>query len=151
MSKFDYNEITGGILLVAAGGAVSITAIFNYPLGTLSRMGPGMFPAGLGGLLAFFGVLLVVQSLRGQGESEKPDIRIFSPLFVLGSVAVFALLVSPFGLIPAIIGVTVVASLAELRIRAKSLGLLCLALCVLAPGVFKFGLGLNIPLIAWPF
>lgn len=151
MNKFDYNEVAGGVLLVATGGAVSITAIINYPLGTLSRMGPGMFPAGLGGLLAFFGVLLVIQSLRAEGEGEKPDIRIFSPLFVLGSVAVFALLVSLFGLIPAIVGITVVSSLSELRIRLKSLSLLCLTLCILAPGVFKFGLGLNIPLIAWPF
>jgi len=149
MYKFDYTDMAGGALLVIAGAAVSFVSISSYPLGTLSRMGPGMFPAGLGMLLAFFGLLLIVQSFRTQGEAA--DLRIFSPLFVLGGVAAFALLVVPFGLIPAIVGITLISSLAELRIRPVNLALLCVALSILAPGVFKFGLGLNIPLFSWPF
>ncbi len=149
MYRFDYTDMAAGALLMIAGATVSIVSISNYPLGTLSRMGPGAFPAGLGVLLAFFGLILVVQSLRNEGE--RPDLRFWSPLFVLGGVFAFAIMVEPFGLIPAIIGITVISSLAELRIKASSLGLLCLALCFLAPGVFKFGLGLNIPLFAWPF
>lgn len=149
MYKFDYTDMAGGALLVVVGAAVSIASISSYPLGTLSRMGPGMFPAGLGALLAFFGLLLVIQSLRKAGEPA--DLRIFSPLFVLGGIAAFALMVVPFGLIPAICGITIISSLAELRVRPASLALLCLALSILAPGVFKFGLGLNIPLFLWPF
>lgn len=149
MYKFDYTDMAGGALLLAVGATVSLYSISSYPLGTLSRMGPGMFPAGLGALLAFFGLLLVIQSFRREGQPA--DLRVFSPLFVLGGVAAFALLVVPFGLIPSIVGLTVISSLAQLRIKPVSVALLCVALSFLAPGVFKFGLGLNIPLFSWPF
>ena len=149
MYRIDYTDLVGGALLVAIGAAVSTVAIQHYPLGTLQRMGPGMFPAILGVVLAGLGVLLALQALRRPGK--KPDIRIFSPLFVLAGVAGFALLIPSAGLIPAILGVVVVSSLAELRIRPVSLALLCLALCLIAPLVFVVGLGLPIPLIRWPF
>lgn len=149
MYKFDYTDTVGGALLILAGGAVSGIAISNYPLGTMSRMGPGMFPAGLGGLLAILGLILVIQSFRREGH--RPDIRIWSPLFVLGGVAAFAILIAPFGMIPAILGIVIISSLAELRVKPASVALLCLALCLIAPGVFKFGLGLQVPLFRWPF
>ena len=149
MLRYDYTDMVGGVLLMAIGAAVSLIAIGNYDLGTLSRMGPGMFPAGLGVLLAIFGLILFLQAFRRRGE--RPDLRIWSPLFVLGGVAAFAALVVPFGLIPAILGITIVSSLAELRIKPSSVALLCLALCLLAPGVFRFGLGLRLPLLNWPF
>lgn len=149
MYRYDYTDMVGGAVLVVAGGAVSLISISSYPLGTLKRMGPGMFPAGLGVLLALFGVILILQALRRPGN--HPDIRKFSPLFVLGGIAAFALLVEPFGLIPAILGIVIISSFAELRIKPTTLVLLCLALCILAPGIFKLGLGLQLPLFRWPF
>lgn len=149
MYRFDYTDMIAGFLLILTGLAVSYVSVQNYPLGSLTRMGPGMFAAGLGGILAFLGLLLSLQSLRRKGT--KPDVRIFSPLFVLGGIAAFALLVGPFGLIPAIIGVTVVSSMAELRLRPGSLLALCLGLSLLAPFVFKLCLGLPIALFNWPF
>ena len=149
MYKFDYTDLIGGGLLIVIGGAVSVISITSYPLGVVQRMGPGMFPAALGAVLAGLGLILALQSFRRQGE--RPDIRIFSPIFVLTSVAAFALLIAPFGLIPAIIVSTIIASCAELRIRPVELSLLCLALCLFAPFVFVFCLGLRIPLLNWPF
>jgi hypothetical protein len=149
MYRYDYKDMVGGALLLGIGAAVSAVAILNYPLGTLARMGPGMFPAILGVVLGGLGLLIVLQAFRRTGEA--PDIRVFSPLFVLGGVASFAILIPTAGLIPAILGVTVISSLAELKIRAASLFLLCLALCLLAPLVFVVGLGLPIPLARWPF
>lgn len=149
MYKVDFTDLVGGSLLTLVGAAVAIVSVTYYPMGTLQRMGPGMFPAGLGVLLAVFGLILSLQSLRRPGE--RPDIRVWSPLFVLGGIAAFALVVSPFGLIPAIVAITVVASLAELRVRPLSLALLCLGLCLLAPFVFRICLGLQIPMFRWPF
>ncbi len=149
MYRFDYSDMVGGILLILTGAVVSYIAISNYPLGTLTRIGPGMFPAGLGGILACLGALLALHSLRKKGA--RPDVRIFSPLFVLGGIAAFALIVEPFGLIPAIIAVTVVSSLAELRLRPANLLALCLGLSLLAPFVFRVCLGLPIALLKWPF
>lgn len=149
MYRIDYVDIVGGILLILFGGAVTYTSVTFYPMGTASRMGPGMFPAGLGVVLAVLGLLLALQALRKPGD--KPDIRIFSPLFVLGGIAAFAALIGPFGLIPAIVAILVISSLADLKIRPVSLVLSCIGLSLLAPFVFVFLLGLQIPLIRWPF
>lgn len=149
MYKHNYTDMAGGALMIAIGATVSLIAISEYSLGTLKRMGPGMFPAGLGAILTLLGLILVIQSIGKTGE--RPDIRFWSPLFVLGGIAAFALIIVPFGLIPAILAVTIISSFAELKVRPVSLAILCLALCILAPGVFRFGLGLQLPLIQWPF
>ena len=70
---------------------------------------------------------------------------------MLGSIAAFALVIGPFGLIPAIIATIVVASLADLRVRLVSLVLLCLTLSLLAPFVFVICLGLQIRMLNLPF
>lgn len=149
MFRIDYVDIVGGALLVLLGSAVTYTSVAYYPMGTASRMGPGMFPAGLGVVLALLGLALSVQALRRPGD--KPDIRIFSPLFVLGGIAAFAALIQPFGLIPAIVAIIVITSLADLRIRPVSLVISCIGLSLFAPFVFVFCLGLQIPLLRWPF
>lgn len=149
MFRADYTDIAAGALLIALGGGVSFVSISYYPLGTLNRMGPGMFPASLGILLTVFGAILALQALRRPGE--RPDIRIFAPIFVLGGVAAFAAIIVPFGLILAIVAIIVISSLAELRIRPTSLVLSCIGLSLFAPFVFVFGLGLQIPLLRWPF
>lgn len=149
MYRYDYTDIFGGLLLISIGAGVSALSLTSYPLGSLGRMGPGMFPAALGAVLAALGLILTLQALRRQGS--RPDIRVFSPILILASVAVFALLMSPFGMIPAIVMSTIIASLAELRVRAGQIGLLCLVLSVFAPVVFVYCLGLRIPLVNWPF
>lgn len=149
MFRFDRVDMAGGLLLIAAGTAVALWCWAYYPLGTVRRMGPGMFPMALGVILAGFGLILLLQSLRP--EETAPDLRIWSPLFVLGGVAGFALTITPFGLIPAILVITVISSMAELRLRPTSLILLCAALSLMAPLIFKVGLGLQVRLFAWPF
>lgn len=149
MYRIDYMDIVGGALLILFGAAVTYTSVTYYPLGTPNRMGPGMFPAGLGVVLVVLGALLALQALRRPGP--RPDIRIFSPLFVLGSIAAFAVLIEPFGLIPAIIAILLISSLADLKIRPASLAISCIGLSLFAPFVFVFLLGLQIPLLRWPF
>ena len=139
----------GGVLLVAVGVLASYVAVAWYPLGTLQRMGPGMFPAGLDILLVFLGAAQFLLTLRGPGSSFK--IRVYSPLFVLAGIAAFALMIAPFGLVPAIAGVILVSSLAELRFRILDITLLIVGLSLLAPFIFSFCLGLPIVLFSWPF
>lgn len=149
MYRIDYVDIVGGALLVLFGAAVTYVSVTYYPLGTPKRMGPGMFPAGLGVVLAGLGLLLALQALRRPGV--KPDIRVFSPLFILGGIAAFAAIIVPFGLVPAIIAILVISSLADLKIRPVSLAISCLGLSLFAPFVFVFLLGLPMPLFRWPF
>lgn len=145
----DYTDVFGGLLLLVVGAGFAWYSAENYDIGTLRRMGPGMFPMGIGCLLAVFGVLLGVPALFRAGET--PEIRVWSPIFVLSGVAAFALVIRPFGLIPAILAVTIISSLAELRVRPVSLAALCLALCLIAWLTFRVGLGLPISMFRWPF
>lgn len=149
MFSRDWRDVVGGALLAVLGLAFSWYAAEHYNLSTLRRMGPGMFPAGLGLVLAFFGVLMMVPALFREGT--MPVIRFWSPLFVLSGVAAFALTIRPFGLIPAILSVVVVSSFADLKVRPVSLALLCAALCLVAWLTFRVGLGLPIPMLRWPF
>lgn len=149
MLSRDYRDMSAGAALIAGGGVVVIYAMFNLELGTLRQMGPGMFPFGLGWIMAGLGLILLVQSFFRAGV--MPEIRIYVPIVVLASVIAFGLMVRPFGLLPAVIAATVVSSLAERRFRPVSLAALSTALCLISWLVFKLALGLPVFMLRWPF
>jgi len=109
-------------------------------------MGPGTLPKGLALLLGGLGVLLLLNSLKGE-RLARWSIR--GPLFVLGALVVFGLAVRPLGL--AVAGPLAIAAAAfassEVRWRETLIfGVLMTLFCV---GLFKFALGLPIPLAPW--
>jgi hypothetical protein len=149
MLSRDYRDIVGGGLLIVGGLLFSWYAATNYDMGTLRRMGPGMFPAALGITLALFGMAIAIPAFFKPGP--KVTIRIWTPLFIMLGVGAFALMIRPFGLLPAIVAVTVLSSFAELRVRPVSLFLLCAVLCVMSWLIFSVGLGLPMAMYRWPF
>jgi hypothetical protein len=149
MLSRDYRDLVGGLVLTFVGLAFAWYAAENYDLGTVRRMGPGMFPTTLGLVLAVFGIAMAVPAAFRQGP--MPEIRTVTPIFVLLGVVAFALTIRPFGLIPAILSVVVISSIAELKFRPVSLGVLCLVLCFMAWLIFRVALGLTIPMARWPF
>lgn len=149
MFQRDYRDVAAGILMAAMGGFVASYAALYYNLGTFRSMGPGMFPMLMGAVLVLLGVLLVVSALFRSGT--MPEIRLSAPFFILASVAAFALLIRSFGMLPAVASVAVIASLAELKVRPVSLLLLVAVLCLTTWLIFPVGLGLNIPMLHWPF
>lgn len=149
MLSRDYRDIAGGFLLVAVGLIFSWYATAHYDLGTMRRMGPGMFPTALGVVLAGFGFMIAIPAAFRPGV--MPEIRIWTPLYVLTGVAAFALMIRPMGLIPAVLGVVVISSLAELKVKPVSLTVLSTVLCLIAWLVFRVGLGLPVALFRWPF
>lgn len=149
MISRDYRDMAGGMLLFAGGLAYSCYALTNYGIGTLRNLGPGTFPAALGFILAFFGLIISVRAWFATGRPIERDLR--SPLMVLAGVAAFALLVRPFGMIPAIISVMVVSSFADTQFRPASLAMLCAVVSALMWLIFKVGLGVPIPMFHSPF
>src|SRR5690606_24024161 len=121
----------------------------HYPLGTVSRMGAGMVPFILGVILSIFGRMVFVASLSQEGSFA--EIKVATPLIVLGSVVVFALAVGPFGLLPAAFFTTILAGFADLTFRPVRNIVLALVLTAVAYLIFAVGLQLPIPLFAWPF
>jgi hypothetical protein len=148
MLSRDYRDIVGGGLLVAAGAFMALYAMSNYPLGTLRTMGPGMFPTIVGWVLAFFGVLLAISGLFRSGT--WPQIPLVTPAIVVASIAAFAMLVRPFGVIPAIVGVTLISCFADLKFRPVTTLVLCVVLSLVAYLIFQVGLRLPMAMFNWP-
>lgn len=147
MLNRDYRDILGGLLLVIGGLVFALYSLATYDLGTIRRMGPGMYPVGLGLLMIGLGFIISVPAFFRSGPPIR--IRIYSPIFVLSGLAAFALVIPRFGLIPAIVAQVVVSSLAERRFQPKGLAVLTLFLCALAYVVFVYLLGLPFHLFRW--
>jgi len=145
----DYRDILGGGLLIVLGLAIAAYAQANYAMGTLRRMGPGMFPAGVGLLLAVTGALTILPALFRPGR--MPQVKWGPMILILLSVAVFALAIRPFGLIPAVAACVLVAALSEPTNRPLTILLLAVTLPALAWLVFVFGLRLPMQPFRWPF
>lgn len=147
--KRDYRDITGGMLLIAAGLSFTLYTLWRYELGTLRQMGPGMMPTALGLVVAGLGAVMIIPALRRTGVRQ--EIRIRSPLYVLLSVSSFAILIQWAGLLPAVVASTVISSFADDDFRPARTAYLSVVLCVIAWIVFKVGLGLSISMFRWPF
>jgi len=84
-------DLAGGVFLLALA-ALGLAGGFNLPSGTLSGIGSGLMPRVVAILVGAFGVLLIVQALFFQGDRlESWHLR--GPVFVLGGVLVFAVLI----------------------------------------------------------
>ena len=138
-------DFLGGLVGIAAS-AFALWLSADLPAGTLGGMGPGMLPKSLAAAIGLLSAVLMADAvLEGGGPTvERWSIR--GPLFVLGAVVVFGLAVRPLGLIvagPLLIAISALAS-SEVRWKETLLvGAVVTAFCV---GLFKFALGLPIPL-----
>jgi putative tricarboxylic transport membrane protein len=138
-------DFFGGLAVIAVAGFAYWLAR-HLPAGTGGGMGPGTLPKGLALLLGALGFALLLNSF--QSERLAPW-TIRGPLFVLGALVLFGLAVRPLGLVVA--GPLAIAAAAfgssEVRWRETLVyGLAMTAFCV---GLFKFALGLPIPLAPW--
>jgi len=149
MRKVDYRDIIGGGFLIAVGGGAALHSINTLELGTVLQMGTGMVPAALGCLLALGGLAILVPALFRAGSLPKSDLR--ATAVVMISILVFALTIDPFGLGPASVLSTVIATRADSRLSAQATAILttCLALGVVL--IFKVGLGLHVKIFSWPW
>jgi putative tricarboxylic transport membrane protein len=140
-------DFAGGLVVIA----VAVFAFWqgaDLPIGTFGGMGPGMLPRGLAVLLGMLGALLILDAvLEGGPPLERWSIR--GPLLVLGAVVAFGLAVRPLGLIVAGPLAIVIGAFASDEVRwgeTLLFGALMTAFCI---GLFKFALGLPIPLMPW--
>lgn len=138
-----------GLLFIVAGIAFAIGAL-NYPLGDAARPGPGALPLGLGMLLALLGALLLFKALTIEVEGGDPLGAIASAplLLVVGSVALFALLLPRAGLAVALPVLVLLAGMAAPGWRWRDL--LLQALVLTLAGWLVLGLGLKLDLPWWP-
>jgi hypothetical protein len=137
-------DLWAGLMLIATGMAAIVIAR-DYPFGTSLRMGPGYFPAILGGLLILFGLYLAVAGLR---TAEKIEGKWpWRALIVLPlSFVLFGVLMDRAGFVPALAVLVFGSAAAGTDFRPIEVVLLTVALTAFSVALFIWGLGLPYPL-----
>lgn len=158
MTGFASRDFAAGLLFTLLGvgfGAASL----RYGLGTAARLGPGLFPLLVAGLLAILGVAITVEGAR------RPDTEMNGPVgrwamrplvCVLAANVVFGAFLCgvpeiglpPLGLVLATYGAVIVASHAEPRPAWPMMLTLASVLAAITYGAFI--VGLRLPMPAWP-
>lgn len=146
MTLLRRQDFLGGALIIL----VSVFAFWlgsDLAVGTLGGMGPGMLPKTLSVFLALLGLALIVSSFRESEVIQFGSLR--GPAFVLASLVLFGLTVRPLGLVvagPITILISAFGSDEMKWVQAVGSAVLTTIFCVL---LFKFALGLPIPLAPW--
>jgi hypothetical protein len=110
-------------------------------------MGPAYFPAVLGGLMAFLGLLVLIGSFTVQGP-KMPTFSLKPLVMILAANLAYGYLMKPLGLVISTAVLVFIAALGGHEFRWKEALLLAAGLAGFAVGVFVYGLGLPFPL--WP-
>lgn len=149
MYKRDFADLIGGLVLIGVGLFVALQSYSNYRLGTINNMGPGMVPLGLGIIIAILGAITAISALFRVGELPKIEFRPLASVVI--GLAIFALIVEPLGLVPAIFGLVTISAAAHEDSSWRTTLILCVALAVIVSGVFVYGLGIPLQLFSWRF
>lgn len=141
-------DLWGGLLLFCFG-SLGIYGAWQLDLGSARNMGPGYFPMMAAIAIAVCGVVVLALAVASR------DLTLWAldwgPLLSVSlSGIVFGLLVSRAGLIPAILGCIIVATLADRRLGVATTLALCVGLGILAYLIFQLLLGLSIPAFRVP-
>jgi putative tricarboxylic transport membrane protein len=135
-----------GALAVIAVAAFAYWLARNLPAGAAGGMGPGALPKGLALLLGALGVILLFNSFSGEGLGRW---SIRGPLFVLGALVLFGLAVRPLGLVVAGPLAIAAAAFGSSEVRWRETLIYGLGMTLFCVALFKFALGLPIPLAPW--
>src|SRR5436309_7693439 len=99
-------DFCSGLIFVAIGTAFVVLAQ-SYRLGTLDRMGPGMFPTLMGCALALLGAAIALRSLVLVGE-PLPNFHARPLLVSLLAIVLFGVALQWLGLVAAIVALVLV-------------------------------------------
>ena len=152
------NGQTVGGVLVAAIAVVALMSASALGFGSLAEIGPGLFPVALAVLLLALSLVLVsIGALKGSSEDRQapgPE-ALRSLVAILAALVVFSLTIKGSGFIPAL-GVTgatplaiLIAGFASRETRWLDLVVFAIALTTFCAVLFRFLLGLPLPLAPW--
>ena len=142
MNRFLSKDFLSGLMFIGFG----LLALYigqKLALGTPVRMGTGYVPRMLSLVLLALGALVCIIAVVSGSEPVEPPKWKPITLVTIGIVC-FGLLFERAGLIPALIVLVTIASLAGEEFKLTEVIGLIVALAVLCTLVFKVGLGMNI-------
>jgi hypothetical protein len=138
-------DFWAGLMLIVIGAAAMFIAR-GYPFGSAMRMGPGYFPSMLGGILALFGIYVLIMGLR-RGEKITLHCSARALIVLPLSLVAFGLLMNHAGFLPAMVVLIFGSACAGQDFKFVEVLLLTVILTGLSVAVFIWGLGLPYPLI----
>jgi putative tricarboxylic transport membrane protein len=140
-------DAAAGLFLIALA-VIALWGGSSLSAGSLGQMGPGMLPRALAVMTGLGGIGLLVGAFFVPGAGlERWHLR--GPVFVLGAAVVFGLTIRPLGLAIAAPAVVLISSLASREVRWIETLVFAVVMTVLCLGLFKYLLGLPIPLAPW--
>ena len=138
-------DFWAGAMLIGTG-VLALVMARNYAMGTTLRMGPGYFPALLGGLLIIFGLYLVVVGLR-RNEKIEGNWALRALIVIPLSLVLFGVLMDRAGFIPALMVLIFGSAAAGTEFKLSEVLLLSVGLTAFSTLLFVWGLGLPYPLL----
>ena len=138
-------DFWAGAMLIGTG-VLALVMARNYAMGTTLRMGPGYFPALLGGLLIIFGLYLVVVGLR-RNEKIEGNWALRALIVIPLSLVLFGVLMDRAGFIPALMVLIFGSAAAGTEFKLSEVLLLSVGLTAFSTLLFVWGRGLPYPLL----
>lgn len=141
-------DFWSGVMFASIGFAFAIIVkVYEYPMGTASRMGAGYFPFVLGNIMGVLGLIIIGQALLTSGEPITKFA--WRPLvWVLSAFVIFGLTAKLVGLVIAILLLVIISSYGGHEHRWKEAIISSVILAVTSVAVFVYGLKLPFPI--WP-
>lgn len=143
------SDLVLGALLLALGLYVVFHTRAHLPLGTLARMGPGVYPLILGVAIMALGGVIGAMAFIGP-RRDPITLRLRPLVFVLTAFLVFAVMVRPVGLFPALFAMVLIATRADGQPGPAGSVILAIVIAMLAVLLFRVGLGMPFPAFVWP-
>ena len=139
-------DILAGGIFIAFGMAFALGAL-AYDVGTPLRMGPGYVPLALGILLAALGVGVIVKGfLAGEGD-EIGGLDWRALILVTAAIVFFGVTIRGLGVIGALFGASLLASLARSQTSWKEALPIAAGITALSVVIFIVALQLRLPLV----
>jgi putative tricarboxylic transport membrane protein len=147
--SFRNKDFAAGLLFIGISLCFALLGM-DLEFGEPTNMGPGFFPLVVAALIAVLGLITMARSLRGI-SARLPSVAWRPLVIIVGAPVVFALLVEPFGLAPAL-GVSVFSSTFAGRSRRLRVSLgLSAGIVFFCWLIFAVALGVPIPFARWPW
>ena len=145
-------DFYAGGLMTLIGAAVTLNST-TYDLGSMTHMGPGMFPLILGIILTFVGILIFGTSLvtpLGKDEHILPRQKEWRGWFcILAGPTLFIVFGELLGMAPATFVCVFVSALGDRTATLKSSAILALGVTFFGVLLFHYVLQLPFPIFRW--
>ena len=152
LANLHKRDFYAGGVTVLLGAAVTLDST-TYELGSMTHMGPGMFPLMLGVVLTFIGILIFGNALAtplGEDEHILPRQKEWRGWgCILAGPILFIIFGEFFGMAPATFMCVFVSALGDRTSTVKSAAILALGVTFFGVLLFSYVLQLPFPIFRW--